>query len=275
MTKRKITTRAGSVVERFNDIRELSQYIESREICGDPYFKWESSKKNSFEFTQTENFESADNLLKNGWSVGAEKITMTANNLTISSVRPVSAPAVVGGSVSVGRFLGGSPRCMRAKQTETKRARVVNIFYNASIPAEVETEDIIKVGSKMIAAVKSIESSGVRVNLFVGAIAKDGCKKYHNGLILQVKKDSAPLDINKIAYPLAHPSFPRRHGFAFRERSNASGNWEQYGFSELDPEILKFLATGVGILNCAVLSYLTAKSKTVEEIVKEIQKQNK
>lgn len=200
----------------FSDFKSIKDFVEY--ITKNPTTKYfagfESSKSNGYKsekFCGTKNLDEAINLLVNGWSDVAEKMNLklkaplTSKEVTFKNKTFMD---VCGYQCNVPAYLQGIPTNM----FNTKRIKVPNkvitvnkmITYNFKTDKEVILEESVKA----LKIVKSIEASGIRVNLNVIFASQ------RNGDYLiarvRIKSSTENLNISKMAFPMVHPSMLRR-----------------------------------------------------------------
>ena len=223
----------ANVLKKFDSIHALAHEIDTATTSN--IFKNErlGSSEGSRTFTGTADWQTAHGLLLNGDTATAAKVQKYFVRLTSSAKvqRPRFAPAVVGNVPVVGAYLSGSPKAMLAKRPTATRARVITIVYNVVADGSQNADELARRGAVVLAAVNAIEGSGVRVNLYAAVTAK----KQNDTLTFctRIKTDGQKLNIAQIAYPLANPSYLRRHYFRIVETADklTSKHWPSgYGY---------------------------------------------
>ena len=121
-----------------------------------------------------------------------------------------------GGSPNIARATMGLPRDMRRIVREPMKHNVVQIAYQASYSWTIDSEEVLRCGSKVIALVQALEMLGYSVQLSV--VNLEIVRGVRGGFELTLKSFGSPLNIQKAAYFFAHPSFLRRIGFQWIER---------------------------------------------------------
>lgn len=224
-------------VQKFNSIYSFADYCNNAPISKLFADERLASNTGSANYSGTENFETANRLLRDGDPTAAAKVKKEYTNIIARAKvqRPRPCPSVVGHTPIVGAFLAGDPVCMLAKKNRPTRARVITIIYNTSVNCDIEANDMAKAGANLLAAVNQIEANGVRVNLFAAEVSKARGKRDESLVTtVQIKKDSQPLNLMQIAYPIANPSFLRRHMLRIVETTQGltEKNWVSgYGYA--------------------------------------------
>lgn len=200
------------VNERYNSIAEFQKALERHEI-GYQY----NRESTNVDFRGTKTHEEADKLLINGDTFTAKIIqgcnTQKKNNRTTNTIKQDFCGFVP----NVGAVVSGSPINMyNVKQTTYRNTKVLNLVYFVGASCTVDKKELAAAGAKLLNVINAIEARGYKTNLFVAICfipQINGRKRADSRLNLAIKiKDSGKhLNITKIAYPIAHPSFFRRH----------------------------------------------------------------
>lgn len=200
--------------ERYNSIAEFQKALERREI-GYMYNK----ESTNVDFRGTKTHEEADKLLINGDTFTAKIIqgcnTQKKNNRITNTIKQDFCGFVP----NVGAVVSGSPINMyNVKQTTYRNTKVLNIIYFVGTSCTTDKEELAKAGAKLLNVINTIEARGYKINLYVATCLIpqiNGRKRTDSRLNFAVKiKDSGKhLNITKVAYPIAHPAFFRRHCF--------------------------------------------------------------
>lgn len=206
--------------QEFNSINEFYKYI-----CDTPFneaFRWaiHSSVETGAwaeRWTKTSSFDEAVNLMKNGWTDMAEKMTQklkaTPDMELIHQMRTVIG--VAGFQPIVPLYLAGVPTNMVSKQMQPVKQKVINVTKSIDYNGGVSSDTIVEESIKAMQVIKKLESQGYRVNLYIalGSIERNVeivCK-------VKIKGANEKLNISKLAFPLAHPSMLRRLFFRWIE----------------------------------------------------------
>lgn len=203
--------------EEFSSLNEFCKYLEETPINN--AFRWarHGSVEGSYSFTQTNSYQEAHDLLKNGWDEMAEKLTqrLKASDMSVEKyVKQITTFDVCGYQACVPRYLQGIPTNMVSKKSVVVKQRVITINKCINYPGSTETEQMIEESVKAFKIIRKIEAQGVRVNLNVILGTKENV-----GFIVKVrvKNSSERLNVAKMAFVLCHPSMLRRMFFRFIE----------------------------------------------------------
>lgn len=206
---------------------EIIQYDSLKEfydyLCVTPFndaFRWNDhgSVSNTKHFTETESFEEAVELFKNGWSDMATKLVQklkVIENETQPKMKPKTTLGVCGYQAVVPLYLQGVPNNMVNKKMIPVKQKVVTINKSIDYNCGVTTNQIIQESIKALQIVKKLESQGLRVNLNIVLGTSKGGKQL--AIKVRIKSANEKLNISKLAFPLVHPSMLRRLFFRFIE----------------------------------------------------------
>lgn len=209
----------NTFVQEFDSIGQFYKYI-----CDTPLnsvFRWGnlSSNSGSRYFTQTDSFEDATQLMKNGWQEMAQKLT-TKLNVLQKQIKPmqksINTLSVAGYQPVVPLYLAGVPTDMVSKKLVTTKSKIVNITKCVTYSAKITTEQIVEESIKALQVVKKVEAQGYRVNLAIVL----ACRGYDGTEILakvRIKNANERLNNSKVAFPMVHPSMLRRLFFRYIE----------------------------------------------------------
>ena len=207
-----------SYIREFDSLNEFESYITNTPL--NETFRWQklSSTNGSYSFTQTQSYEEATKLLKDGWSSMAQEITKKLNvikNQVVNEHVQKILYDVVGFQASVPRYLQGIPTSMVNKKLVPVKQKVITLDKDISYNAGIKTEQIIEASIQTLQLIKKIEAQGIRVNLnLVWGVAAGDTKEVAK---VRLKSANERLNISKLSFPLVHPSMLRRLCFRYLE----------------------------------------------------------
>lgn len=188
-------------------------------------------------FFWTETFDEAVELAKSGWAEGAAKVEKHREQCEAFLRAAKAAKArefawdVEGHFVDIGRFLTGEPECCgnEIENGDTVSSRVVCIRLNQAVSGSVEADQICARGVTVLCAVDLLESCGIRCEVRLAAAGSSGDSRgggSTKGLTVEshilLKRPSDPVDIDRLAFWIAHPASFRRFGFRAHEQNGLS-----------------------------------------------------
>lgn len=257
---------------KFNSVEELSSWINTTPQTkkGKEFSVSTEVSPQRTEFTGTESFEVADNLMKFGDKENAENINATIRKIKAqgkgNETRNSLYNSPCGFLPIVPKVLAGDPQNMLAIRKQTyKSTKVLNIAYNVAVSCSITTDDMIKTAAKVANVIASLEKNGYRVNLYAYACGMDIKSNYYS-LLIKIKDSGKYLDTLRIAYPLINPSFFRRHIFGYMERLKGFYLNRSYGKIVNEEGCKERLP-----INASYLSFYNCKGKTEQEITKMIE----
>ena len=205
-------------VIKYDSLSEFYKYI-----CDTPFnevFRWEkhASVEGNKYFTQTENFEEAVDLMKNGWTDMAKKLTQKLKVESSSDcvmTKRKTVYDVVGYQCSVPRYLQGVPTSMVRTKNVPVKQKVITLVKSIDYSASVTTEQIMEESVKALRIIKKLEAQGYKINLDICLGTKERDANFF--VRVRIKNASERLNISKLAFPLVHPSMLRRLMFRWIE----------------------------------------------------------
>lgn len=265
--------------ERFDSIHQLLSVLESRKE--NKVFENESpsSKTGSQSFTRTKSYEEAMDLIRNGWTEPLAQIKKGVekgfkSNGTLEKSRPQTG--IVGYAPCVPNAILGLPNSMIMTEKTASKVKAVTILFCLSVNASVDEEDILKSGILVLNIINDLELQGYRVKLdvefFSSRQGNDICSARVN-----VKDWRQPMDLKKLAFPIANPSMFRRFGFRWLEtypqlenRGYANGYGRDIFGDEYDGIVKGYQKSGLLDKNEYLINVHLCRNKSFdkEEIIK-------
>ena len=260
------------IFNKFNSVEEFSNWLQvtPQTAAGKKFDYSNEISKSNTEFTGTKSFEEAQELLKYGDKVNADKIAATIRKIKANgkgnATRNSLYNSPCGFMPIVPKVLAGDPQNMLAIRKERYNStKVLNIAYNVAVDCTRTTEDLIKTAAKVANVIASLEKNGYRVNLYAYSCGRDLKYNYYS-LLVKIKDSGKYLDTLRIAYPLVNPSFYRRYIFGYMERLKGFNLNRTYGKIVPEEGCKECLP-----INACYLSYYLCSGKTEQEIAKYIE----
>ena len=163
---------------------------------------------------------------RDGWPEGrriieerSEHFKEAFGTTMILQQRPAIVHDIAGSMPDVGRFLAGVPDNMMTWSRIESHAPAIRIVINQAASSGISSEQIMNRGAVVCALIDLLESSGKRCEIVAVAAVADDWSAYRHKLEIAVmlKQADEPLQIDKVAFMLAHPAALRRIGFALME----------------------------------------------------------
>jgi hypothetical protein len=208
----------------------ISQFVES--VHNPSRFLHLSGRPCSNNWAGTGTYEEALGLLENGWPEGLNQIAF--HNYKVRPVQPSESLDftahfdVCGDSVDVGRYLSGEPECMidHRMKIVPKQGRVIKMLVNVAASSMIDRDSMFRRGAVALRILDALEGSGYRCEVTCGSVFR-GATSYHASTV--VKEADQPLDLDRMAFFLAHPSIERRLFFRIFEQNELALKMPDHG----------------------------------------------
>lgn len=209
------------VHEYFSSIHQMLNVFESRRNNSVMANKHLSTIQGEREWAGTSSYKEAVKLLTCGYTdildklrLGIRKATKSLKDIDVSKSTIIED--VQGASPIVPNYLQGLPKAMCYRQPVPKKIKTINIIYCPCENSGSDPDEFIEAGVAILSAIRAIEKSNVSIKLdcmFSDATA--GSEAVIG--IVRVKNYRDRLDLQKLCFPMAHPSMLRRIGFKYIE----------------------------------------------------------
>ena len=219
---------AHMVKEHFDSIHKLLNTVDSRPNNSEMKNE-HASKKNDKSFTGTKSWDEAVDLFRNGYKDVLPKIQSgVSRNLkaTATANRRNVRMGVVGYAPHVPNAILNLPNSMIYTESQPQKIKAISIYYSPTSYCGTDTQEFIDSGICMLSAINRLELSGVRVNLNVVVFTARNTSNWKGNedceitfATVKVKDFREHLDIQKLCFPVVHPSLFRRFGFRWLETS--------------------------------------------------------
>ncbi len=215
----------------FDSITEFLDYIEKAPVSKGFSNCRLASEDNDYGFTQTSSLEEAKELCKYGYHKDFDRLVDLKYSLEkyikMNRSRGQQYNYYVGYAPDVKAYLEGNPLSMLDKKNPKRKH--IDIYYNSAILGHVSTEEIFNRGAVTLCLVEILENMGFSVDLNVFTMSKEDNQIHYAKFNL--KNNSERMNIQKLYFPLCHPSFLRRLVFKLREETPdiTSGWTDGYG----------------------------------------------
>lgn len=232
-------------IHNFNSLSELHHYITTAPF--NDVYKHEHSRAsitgNEY-FTGTKSYEEAMDLFLHGWRAEAMVLTKKLNNIKIdNATKQKTVYDIVGYQASVPRYLQGIPTNMINKKKTQEKKKIITLVKDISYHGGISTAIIERESIKVLHLVRTLESRGYAVNLYIIL----GTQEQGQGVLcrLKIKSANERLNVSKVAFPLVHPSMLRRILFRLIEVDpTLHGSFDGYGTPLAEDDLKKYLKKG-------------------------------
>jgi hypothetical protein len=199
--------------------------------------KWLASNSlgdsfDDFKFRGTRTMSEANDLARNGWPEGRKAMSESLSD-QIARVKMDRMPRrwhdVAGAYPDVQAAIAGDPLNMISIGDDERAARpTIDILVNISCASAVSRESITLRGAAILSWVDALESAEYRVQVTGHATTKCDNRALSSAFIV-LKRAQDPMDIDRLAYTMTHPSMLRRHICHFRECTPRGYESRAYG----------------------------------------------
>ena len=175
-------------------------------------------------FTGSESFEEALGFAINGWDEGREAMSADVDFATAKQAmfkRPDWEYGMAGQRVCVPSYAAGAPMHMMFMDDEdVTPLPIVRIYVDAGATHFTTAEAMTRRGAAIVALIDQIETAGQRVELIATKHSDTRPAAYDRQEInITVKRADEVLDLDRISFAMAHPSFLRRVCFRIMEHN--------------------------------------------------------
>lgn len=201
----------------FDSITEFIDYIDKTPVQEDKFGRNPSSESGDYSFCKTQNLEEAKKLCMFGYHENFERLAELKRQLEkyikMQNNKTRQYNYYVGYAPDVKAYLEGSPLSMLNRENPLKKH--IDIYYNSAILCGVSTEQIFNRGAITLTLVEILENMGFTVGLNIFMMSAHGDQIHYSKFNL--KHSGERLNIQKLYFPMCHPSFLRRLGFRLKE----------------------------------------------------------
>lgn len=225
----------------FQNYEEVLTYIETHDPqWGEGIY---ATNERPLEFNGHVTLDGAINLARSGWEEGRNKIVKDlerANYIMNTGMRRAINLDVAGAYPIVPLAVAGDPNCMVNIGDTTDIAKpIVRIWLNLAVSGAFKGGAITNRGIAVLSHIDRLENEGRSVELTVidTSYATDNNNKPPYTIIkIIAKRAGEPLELDKLAFILAHPASLRRIVFALYERMPKLVSIRGYYGKPLDPK---------------------------------------
>ena len=169
-------------------------------------------------------------LAKTGWAEGTallrDQIKTFENIMPSRRVRQETVMDITGrGVLDFGRWATGHPEAWMVQQdtevTDSSDGNIIRMVFNVSASSGVGTSEMMRKGATVVGLIDLLEQAGKRVelDLVAGSRGEVRNSKHSIRVVVRVKESDAPVDIERLAFAMAHPATLRRLNFKIWEQA--------------------------------------------------------
>ncbi|MDD4187638.1 MAG: hypothetical protein PHX04_02605 [Bacilli bacterium] len=201
----------------FLGIAEFLRYLN--EMPTSNFYEHCSSETGNYAFTKTNSYQEAEELCKFGYHEDFEKIVKLKNSidkyLKITSTRDKEHRDFIGYAPDVKAFLEGNPLNM-LNRVNPKRKKI-SLYYNVAYSGNISSKQIYNAGAIILSLIDVLEKMNYNVDLNLFDMTQcDGQVSFPRFVI---KRENERSNLQKLYFPMCHPSFQRRLVFKLQEKT--------------------------------------------------------
>ena len=218
-------------VEIFNGANELIDVCESRTRNPSFYEDTFGDEKCDGGWVGCKTMTEVKGYCRGNWDEKVPTVKEMIRNIqkNIPTNKPMFHNDVAGFAPVVPLVLARVPNSMINCHVEPKKSRVLDVYYDATMGCGNGPDVLIEMGMKAVEYILRAEAQGYRVRLTAVQMY------YNNGsadvLMVRIKNENQPLNIQRMMFPMFHPAFFRVIGFGWYERCPTSKHRGGYGHS--------------------------------------------
>ena len=217
-----------AIFEEFKTVYKFVDAVNTRPLNG--VFKKRGIASHEIEDAEADGswwsgskcYEDADDLLIKGWDTGVAKIKsgLAVFKRNVSTTRYKQCKSICGYAPSVGDAVIGVPKSMINKKQykALKKQKVCRIIYEKSVSASTKESVLMEYGLTVLkmCMLLDLQNTKTRIDVLPTAVFTRETQSIV-APIVTIKDYRQPFNLLKMAYPIAHVSFLRRHGFRYLE----------------------------------------------------------
>lgn len=218
----------ASFVQSFDSFDHVLRHVTDESV---PVWKGRRASQDAPDsWSGNVSLDEAIKLAEFGWKEGRERMSDEldmAHNATSFERLPSFDYDVAGYMPNIPLYVSGCPSHMMSPLgNESSMGRVVEFKVNLSTSANVSEETMMRRGASILSLIDKLEDAGMScaITLCEYTNASIGSGKFL--IEFPIKKAGQPLDIDRCAYAMVHPSMLRKICFALTETEpKAEGGW--------------------------------------------------
>ena len=220
------------IMETFDSFNELIKVTKSRKSnFGD------SRTEKNREWRGCDSLEQAQEMMLNGVN-DREKIKKIKSKIEQFHKQQEGSSysrynEVYGYAPIVPNAILGLPKSMVNSKMNPKKQKVVNLIIDTGVPSGVSAESFESQTVEVISKAVSLEKSGYRIRIDLSKSFNDNRINKKSSYILKycLKRETQPIDIKKMIFPLSNVAVTRYIGFDWYESCPEAKKISGYGYS--------------------------------------------
>lgn len=218
------------MIEHFKTVYDFERTLNKRTIRTEFEIFGGSSDTSESEWYQTESYEEAENFLINGWNAKIDELKGSLEKFSrkVAVQNRITENNVVGFMPNVPRAIRGYPDSMffHKEIKRTEKRNTMHIIYSMTANCETDGKDLLKAGIAVLKIAMILDRSNIRTKIDLVPFLANKRDEYV-ACTVGIKGYRQSFNYSKMAYPIANPSFFRRHGFRYLETLSGitAENW--------------------------------------------------
>lgn len=275
-------TVAGKKVncEIFNSALEVASVNEQRTMTSNRFHDMKTHVGSDPEWFGVKNYDEAQELLRTGYQPVVENLNKAFKSTVMGEGKRFKFENNVHGFAPVVPLaLIGSPNSMLNMTMKPIKAKVVDVFYDMTVSSNVSSNDQMKAGREVLAAIIDLEKQGYRFNLYAAITFTS--RNDADIICIKIKSAEQPLDIKRVSFPMAHTGFFRVIGFDWYSKvpngeyriGYGSGAYYLWG-KEIGKEVLEGLTGRKNVIYFSAAE-IAGRDKDKDQIKEELTNDSK
>lgn len=261
------------VIENFDNYGEFLNTIRTRGVNSVFQGRERASETGSSSFTGSNSFSFADDLAVNGYPEGLEnmqrlkKSELKSYSGNSSKVQP--SLETHGFAPHVPNAILGLPKSMISRKQKPIKDKVISILYHVGAVCSMSQCDLAKAGKNVLDICRNLELEGYRVAIH--AMWRTYEREVATTTI-KIKDWRQQPNWLKLAYPMSHPSFLRRHCFRWLESmpelqdARFPSGYGQSAGTKFSPDELREELTRAGFLDKKTFFTCVEEARVYDDI---------
>lgn len=260
--------------EEFSSIFELMNTLKERPNNKFMRDEYSSQTTGNSSWSGTNTYEEAESLLIYGYNDPVKNIksNLIKNKKLVSKMynlipKPIATNQVVGFVPNVPNALMGLPKSMISVEKINRNKKTISIIYATGGAVGIEPKTLESAGTALVSAINLIELAGIQTRLSIGFIPSVKGRQIIFPTV-NIKNFNERFSLQKICFPMVHPSMFRRIGFKYLETCPSMEEDFSCGYGR--PASLEQIKTCLKEKNTYIISreWITDHDNNIEEILK-------
>lgn len=197
-------------IERFTSAAEVVDVSGERTLTDSGFY--EVKFKSDWDWRGCRSWDDALDMMKHGYQPAVERLKgLLKINARGNGKRITFQNNIVGYAPVVPLALKGVPNNMIDTRMKPIKCKVLDVYYDMTASAGIESDTIIENGQKLLGAILELEATGYAFNLY--AVQTYADESSCDMMVVKVKSSNQPIDLKRISFPLTHTAFFRAIGF--------------------------------------------------------------